>query len=500
MSRKVLQESWQKPYKTLCEMFEATTVSHGNRTYISTTAGELSYAQVFTIVDHLATQWAPKISGRDVAIFLPNSAAFLVCYFAILRAGGMPALINVGMPESAVTRLLNDLAPVMTYSLEPIDSVATQTISDEMVFELANSLNPTSVSPSLASPSDVGAILFTGGTTGLPKRIRFQHRSLMAMVERIDWGWPTHDNEVWLPVAPFTHVYGYLMGVTNPVLKGGKAVIPSQFHPDLVIDLLESQKVTIFGGGPPAIYQALMSAERFTQADLSSLRVCPGGGAAFPDAVHKRWEQATGLKIYEGIGMTEIAPTAVNTERFGTKLGTAGKPCPDTIIEIVDLATGKTILPAQEVGEIRVKGPHMMTGYDNNPEETANAIRDGYIYTGDIGLLDDDGFLRITDRKKDVIFYKGYNVFPREVEEALMEHACVLEAAVVGRKDERAGEAPIAFVKTSEVIGETQLLAHCERLLTDYKVPKAIVVLDNIPLTAARKIDRNVLRMKARNL
>lgn len=499
MTDDVSLKNWQQPYLTLCEMFEAASAAHGDKPYISTAAGDLSYAQVFTVVDHLSREWESAIAGRDVAVYLPNSASFPVCYFAILRAGGRPALINVGMPETAVVRLLNDLNPAMTYSQESVAGFATCILSDETVYELATSLEPINITPSLARPSDIGAILFSGGTTGLPKRIRYEHRTIMAMVERIEWCWRTVSNEIWLPVAPFTHVYGYLMGVTNPVLRGGKLVIPPQFHPDIVMDLLESQKVGVFGGGPPAIYQALMSAKRFSQADLSSLRVCPGGGASFPDAVHTRWEQSTGLKIYEGIGMTEIAPTAANSEHSGTKLGTAGKPTPDTIIEIVDLETGNTKLPPQETGEIRVKGPHMMTGYDNNPEETANTIRDGFIYTGDIGLLDDDGFLRITDRKKDVIFYKGFNVFPREVEEILMEHASVLEAAVVGREDKRAGEVPVAFVKTSDAIEANELLAHCERLLTDYKVPKTVVLLEEIPLTPARKIDRTALRMQARN-
>jgi long-chain acyl-CoA synthetase len=175
------------------------------------------------------------------------------------------------------------------------------------------------------------------------------------------------------------------------------------------------------------------------------LRVCPGGGAPFPISVHKAWKEATGLAIHEGYGMTEIAPISVNTAKAGVKLGTVGKPVPDTIIQIVDLEKGENILSPDEMGEIRIKGPHMMTGYSGNSEETDFALRNGYIYTGDIGLIDTEGFLRITDRKKDVIFVKGFNVFPREVEEELLNHGSITGACVIGRLDERSGEVPIAF-------------------------------------------------------
>ena len=458
----------------------------------------MTYQQFFTVVDHLAAAWAAEIQGRDVAIFLPNSVAFLACYYAVLRAGGQPALINVGMPPESVKRLLADLKPVMTFSSQPIENFPGNAVTDAAVFELAATLNPAPVTPSTARPAEIGAILFSGGTTGLPKRIRHSHKVLMAKVERMEWGWPTNENEVWLPVAPFTHVYGYLMGVTNPILKGGRVVIPPPFQPDVIVDLLERQRVTVFGGGPPAIYQALLSSEKFSKADLSALRVCPGGGASFPLAVHRRWEDATGLKIYEGIGMTEIAPTAVNTLHSGSRPGTTGKPCPDTIIEIVDLDVGETVLPAGETGEIRVKGPHMMTGYDNNVQETALTLKHGFIYTGDIGLIDEEGFLHVTDRKKDVIFVKGFNVFPREVEEALMEHDQVEQAAVVGCEDERAGEVVVAFVKCNKATREPDLLSHCGKLLTNYKVPRRIELLDEFPLTAARKVDRNALRRLAK--
>jgi long-chain acyl-CoA synthetase len=287
------------------------------------------------------------------------------------------------------------------------------------------------------------------------------------------------------------------MGVLNPVLKAGSLIIPPRFQPDLIVDMLVDEEITIFGGGPPAIYQGIMSSRRFTTAHFPALRVCPGGGAPFPLDVHHRWKAVTGLPITEGYGMTEIAPITVNTESDGMKPGAAGKPVPGTLVEIVDIQTGTQRLAAGQSGEIRVRGPHMMEEYSGNPEETARTIRDGYVYTGDIGKLDGDGFLTISDRKKDVLFVKGFNVFPREVEEVLMSHASVSTACVVGRADDRSGELPVAFVTLDTSVETGDIEVHCETYLADYKRPAAIVVLDALPLTPAGKADRMALRKRA---
>jgi len=195
--------------------------------------------------------------------------------------------------------------------------------------------------------------------------------------------------------------------------------------------------------------------------------------------------------------MTEIAPICVNTASDGMRPGEAGKRVPDTLIEIVDNQTGQEVLPTGQTGEIRVKGPHMMTGYTGNAEETKAAIRDGFVYTGDIGMLDDEGFLIISDRKKDVIFVKGFNVFPREIEEALLSHPAVSGACVVGRADARAGEVPVAYVTLRSEATADQLLAFLTQTLAEYKMPAACIALDAFPMTPAAKVDRTTLRTKA---
>ena len=314
------------------------------------------------------------------------------------------------------------------------------------------------------------------------------------MVNRMEWGWPTNLNEKWLVVAPFTHIYGFLTGVTNPLLKSGTVFIPDAFEPKLIVEKLSSEEITVFGGGPPAIYQALLSVEKFKKSQIPHLRVCPGGGAPFPVAVHNIWQERTGIPIYEGYGMTEIAPISVNTVENGTKLGSAGKAVPNTIVEIVDIETGRKVLKHGEIGEIRVKGPHMMSEYEGNIEETIQTIRDGFIYTGDIGVLDREGFLSITDRKKDVIFVKGFNVFPREIEEQLMSQSNVSSVCVVPKKDERSGETPVAFITLKKGADVSILKQYCEETLLPYKVPSKFIVLETLPLTPAKKVDRTALK------
>jgi long-chain acyl-CoA synthetase len=312
---------------------------------------------------------------------------------------------------------------------------------------------------------------------------------------------PLTDGEVFLPIAPFSHIYGFIQGLLVPLSARGEAVIPEHFQPEHIVELLAHYRVTFFCGGPPAIYAGLLAAPNLGSADLSALRVCPAGGAPFPVELMERWRRATGLEIYEGYGMSEIAPISGTTALTGVRPGSVGKPVPRTDVQIVDLETGLRVLPPGEKGELRVRGPHMMTGYLDRPEETAQTIRDGFIYTGDIGHLDEDGFVFITDRKKDVVFIKGFNVFPREVEEVIHTHPKVGTVGIVGVADARTGgERLVAFVvpRTGEVVDAGEVSAYCASQLVDYKCPTEVRVVGQLPITAAHKLDRVALRRAAR--
>lgn len=499
VSSDVSGSDWKIAEATLMHVLARTAHRYPDRVYVRCDAGEITYGAFYGVVAALGNRLRAQVTGLDVGVFLPNSLAFLTAYYALLHARARPALVNINTPQAGFQKLVSDLSPTLIITNQEVAGFDVFKLTDADVLAMAESAAP---GPALdeveVTPEDVCAVMFTGGTTGLPKRLNHSHRAITDAMDRIEWGWPTRDGDVWLPVAPFTHVYGYLMGVSNPLLRGTTLVIPAQFQPALVVDMLSEHRVTIFGGGPPAIYQALMAAPNFQDADLSHLRVCPGGGAPFPVALHEQWQAATGLTLDEGYGMTEIAPISMNNYSVGHRFGSAGKPCPDNRIEIVDLATGENRLPAGETGEIRVSGPHMMEGYDGNAEETAVTLRHGFVYTGDIGMLDEEGFLIITDRKKDVILHKGYNVFPREVEEVLLTVPGTQQACVVGLADERAGEAVVAFVMAGENVTAAQLMAHAAEHLAAYKVPAHIAVADALPLTANGKLDRIALREQAR--
>jgi long-chain acyl-CoA synthetase len=349
-----------------------------------------------------------------------------------------------------------------------------------------------------ATPADLGALFFSGGTTGLPKAVEHTHGRLILALRGIEYIWPTRtDGEVFLAIVPFTHLYGFLLGVLVPVSARGETVIPERFQPELIVELLARHRVTFFGGGPPAIYAGLLAASNLGTADLSALRMCPAAGEPFSVELMARWRRATGLEIHDVYGMSEIGPISGASALSGIRPGSVGKPIPGIELQIVDLETGLRVLSPGEIGEVRVRGPQMMTGYHNRPEETAQTIREGFIYTGDIGYLDEDSFLFITDRKKDVVFVKGFNVFPREVEEVIYTHPKVGMVGVVGAPDARSeGERLIAFVvpRTGETVDETEISAHCATRLVSYKCPAEVRVVGQLPMTGAQKLDRIALR------
>jgi long-chain acyl-CoA synthetase len=507
-------ESRVAPVATLCAMFDRAVATAPEKVALRHLGAALTYREIGRAVAALAQRLAPKVRpGEVVALVLPNSIEFHIAYFAALKALAAPALLNPLYPAAQLSPLLREASP---------RAVICAPTTRDMVAGLADDLGIPEVvclggeiairelvaQPEAplelrsATPADPGAVVFTGGTTGLPKAIEQTHGRLVTAVRCIRHMWPTRgDGEVFLPIAPFTHIYGFLMGVLVPLAAHAETVIPERFQPEHIVELLARHHVTFFGGGPPAVYAGLLAARNLVGADLSALRVCPGGTAPFPVELMERWRRATGLEIYEGYGMSEMAVISATTAASGVRPGSVGKPVLGAEVEVVDLKTGLRILPPGRKGELRVRGPHMMTGYRNQPEETAQTIRDGFIYTGDIGYLDEDGFLFITDRKKDVVFVKGFNVFPREVEEVIYTHQSVGMAGVVGMPDARTGgERLVAFVvpRASEQVDAAEISAHCASRLVGYKCPSEVRVVERLPLTAAQKLDRVALRRAAR--
>jgi long-chain acyl-CoA synthetase len=459
----------------------------------------LTYAQTVWASRHLAAGLLHRegsvigLSGRPVAIVVDNGPAFFVAYFGAVLAGGIPVIINPALPHKALADMLRPLSAVAVVASRPVvdDGAAEVVVTDAGV---AGWADPGACIDLPDCIADTSVHLHSGGTTGIAKRIPYSHGRLLKTAELMDWAWTSEEGDTWLSIAPFSHVWGFLMGMVVPVTKCATVVAPKRFSPDGALDLIEEHDVQVFGGGPPAIYQGLLAAEGFSRGRVASLRVCPGGGAPFSAELRNRWREATGREITEGFGMTEVAPIAVNKVGHGVKDGSCGCAVPGVSIEVVDPEAGHTRLPPGTPGEIRVSAPHQMTGYVDNPNETAEVIRDGWIYTGDIGVLDAKGFLTLTDRKKDMLIVNGFNVFPREIEEVLLSHPKVAEAAVVGAPDDRTGERAVAFVSLTDAVADAELSEYCAASLPKYKLPAEFWVLDALPMTPSRKLDRVALR------
>jgi long-chain acyl-CoA synthetase len=273
-----------------------------------------------------------------------------------------------------------------------------------------------------------------------------------------------------------------------------------KYEPDKVVEALDRYRVTVFGGGPAPIYMGLLASPVFDSADLSQMRYCLSGGAPCPEDLHHEWLRRTGQPLLEGWGMSEGAPFCLNPLDGQRKLLSVGNPVPGTEIEIVDLETGTEILPLGESGEVRARGPQNMLGYRNNPEETQRTLRDGWIYTGDIGYVDEDGFLFLVDRKKDMVLVGGYNVYPREIDEVLFNHPLIREAAAVGKPDARLGEVVVAFVVLNQgaQLSEDEFFAYCKDAMVKYKRPVEVFFVDALPKTGTNKINRLELRARLR--
>ena len=317
---------------------------------------------------------------------------------------------------------------------------------------------------------------------------------------QIDWAWSGDaGSNIWLDVAPQFHIWGLCMTALVPTYARDTLVLIKEFQPALVLESMARHKVTLFAGGPAPIFHALMGQPQFRDTDYSSLRLVGGGGSPFALDTFEAWEAVTGCSINQGLGMSEAAPLSLNPRHDENRLGTCGPPCPGTEIEVVDLATGNTVLPQGEDGEFRVRGPQMMQGYWQRPEETAETMRGGWIYTGDIGHLDEAGYVVIVDRKKEMAIVNGYNVFPREIDEALFAHADIQEAAAVGTPSAKTGEVIHAYVVAKEgaALSEAEVIGYCEGNLAPYKVPAKVIVVDQLPKTPAAKIDKKELRQRS---
>ncbi|KUJ69508.1 hypothetical protein ACZ90_11565 [Streptomyces albus subsp. albus] len=472
----------------------------------------LTYRQLGLRVTELAGRLERLgAAGQRVALALPNGPAMAVAVFAGLAARAQVAPLNGAYPAAEMRPLLAAADPVAVITDSAAGTagrLATERGTPLLVLGAADvtgdvPLRSPAGLPRGPEPGDLATLMFTGGTTGVPKGVDHSHRGLMRTVRAMDACWPTgSDGEVWLTVAPMFHIWGLLMGLLNPVLTRATVVSLPRFHPAAALEAMARHRVTVFSGGPAAVYAALLGAPaeageagvRSTDC-LTRLRVCPGGGSPFPPDLLDRWQRTTGIPIREAFGMTELAPITAQPPGRPPRPGTTGLPAPWVSVRIAADDSAEP-LPPGTVGEILARGPHQFLGYRGRPADSAAALTDGWLRTGDLGFLDEDGWLHVVDRKKDMILVGGFNVYPREIDEVLVAHPEVRQSVTIAVPDPRKGERPASFVvpEPGRAPDPAGLLAHCAGLLVGYKRPVTVTIVERLPLTPANKVDRAALR------
>ncbi|MBC7258402.1 MAG: long-chain fatty acid--CoA ligase, partial [Chloroflexi bacterium] len=346
-------------------------------------------------------------------------------------------------------------------------------------------------------PGDTLCLLYTGGTTGVPKGAELSNSNLLAnALQTAAWFKAQEAKECVLTALPLFHSYGMTTCMNFGMATAASMILipnPRDYHGIMLA--IKNFQPTVFPG-VPTMYVAFNNFPNVQAYGVNSIRACISGAAGLPVEVQEKFQQLTGGKLVEGYGLSEASPVTHANPIYGqNKVGTIGIPFPDTDARIVDLETGTKELPVGEVGELAVRGPQVMKGYWNKPDETAMVLRDGWLYTGDMARMDADGYFQIVDRKKDMIISGGYNVYPRDVEEVLYEHPKIKEAVVAGVPDEYRGEMVKAYVvlKEGETATEEEIIEFCRTRLAKYKVPRAVEFRKELPKTMVGKILRRLL-------
>jgi long-chain acyl-CoA synthetase len=345
--------------------------------------------------------------------------------------------------------------------------------------------------------SDLALLQYTGGTTGLSKGVMLSHANLRSNVEQVRAWFPDADpgREVMMAVLPFFHVYGLTVCLLFGVRIGAALVLMPRFDLEQVLAAVDRHRPTLFPG-VPTMYVAINNAVAKGGHDLSSVKACLSGAAPLPLEVAERFERYSGGRLVEGYGLSECSPVALANPIYGKrKAGTIGMPLPDTRARVVDSTDPDRTVPTGEAGELAINGPQVMRGYWNRPEESAQVLREGWLLTGDMAVMDEEGYFQIVDRKKDLIIAGGYNVYPREVEEVLYEHPKILEVCVAGVPDSYRGEMVKAFVvlRPGEEATTDEIRGFAKERLAAYKVPRAVEFREELPKTLIGKVLRRAL-------
>jgi long-chain acyl-CoA synthetase len=502
-------------YESLVHMLRAAVDNAPDVVAVVFEERTITYRELGRAVNGLAARLdGLGVAGGRVIVMTPNTIEMDVALMAVMSAGAQVAPVNPFFKLSELEKVLGTIdavAVVCDASTRDKARESAAALGIEHVIEVGAEGEDIAqwtgdpaldaAPPSLPAADDLALIIFTGGSTGVPKGVDHTHSGLVwGLLQHVSV-WPlTYARETFLNVAPMFHIWGLAYATWVPIFARGTLVMIPKYDPDKVVAALGSHRVTVFCGGPAPVYMGLLGSPLFDRTDFTALRYCLSGGAPCPEDLHREWLERTGCPLLEGWGMSEGAPFCLNPYDRQRKLLSVGNPVPETLVEVVDLETGETLLPVGQAGEVRVKGPQLMRGYRNNPDETALALRNGYMYTGDIGYVDGDGFLFLVDRKKDMILVGGYNVYPREVDEVLFNHPKIREAATVGKPDKRLGEVVVAFVAldAGAALTEEEFFAYCTEQMVKYKRPVEVRFVAALPRTGTNKINRIALREMVR--
>jgi len=507
----------------------------------------MSYRDLKDSVDRFATALAGLgvRKGDRVAIVLPNCPQNVITFFAALRLGAVVVQHNPLYTEKEMGHQLADCGAKVVVCLDKVyDTVAkvrSKTALEHVVVASLTEYLPTAkqlllklpvgsakktraeISASIPSKApvkrflqllksaksgarqapidaktDLALLQYTGGTTGLSKGAMLTHFNLVANAYQNRLWFPDVQagKEVTLAVLPLFHAYGLTVCMNNSILLGGTLVLLPRFDLDLVFAAIDEFKPTLFPGVPP-IYKAMTDSPKVKQHDLKSIKACISGAMKLPVETQEQFERISGGRLVEGYGMTETSPSTHANPIFGKrKTGTIGLPLTGTECRVVDQADHTKDVPVGQPGELAIRGPQVFTGYWNKPEDTAATLTsEGWILTGDVAVMDDEGYFAIVDRKKELIIAGGFNIYPSEVEEVLFAHPGVADAVVVGLPDKYRGETVKAYVvaKPGVTLTESDIISHCATSLTAYKVPKFVEFRDELPRTVVGKVLRRVL-------
>jgi long-chain acyl-CoA synthetase len=510
---------------SLYDLFRQAAEEHRGRNALSFYGTTFEFGRLHALVEKMAASLAASgvSKGDRVALMLPNCPQYVISFFATVRLGAIVTQINPMYVEREIEHILNDSGAetIVVYAavyervkaVLPDSNLKTIIVVDfgdepegldagHHAFGNFLSMDADPAPYVEIDPAeDVAALQYTGGTTGVSKGAMLTHRNLVANVQQaIDVFVRNPDQFTGrrcVGALPFFHIYGLTCVMLFGIRLGVEQVLLPRFEVGEALAVFENARPTMFSGVPTMYMALLASGEDLRKHHLHDVMIFNSGGSALPVNLKRSFEERVGKPLFEGYGLSEASPVTHNNPPFlgEGREGSIGIPIPSTDARIVDVETGETEMPVGESGELIVKGPQVMKGYLNMPEETARTLKDGWLHTGDVAKMDEDGYFFIVDRKKDMIVASGYNVYPREVEEVLFEHPDVAEAVAIGVPDDYRGESVKAFIvkRSGATTTEEVILAFCRERLAPYKAPRTVEFRDDLPKSAVGKLLRRVL-------